>query len=87
MVAGKQLSQGATIRTGEDGVVDIVLGKQIPFPQAQKEPDRITPAPDAAVRGLISDIPSVQQNAVRMTPGTRLAIDKLTVNDTGASTR
>ena len=86
LVAGKKLAQGATIRTGENGIVDVVLGKQIPFPQAQGEPDRITPAPDGAVRGLISDIPSVQQNAVRMTPGTVLAINKLTVNDTGVDT-
>ncbi len=86
LVAGKTLLAGSTIRTGENGVVDIILGKQIDFPQAQGAPERISQAPDAAVRGFIGDQPSAQQNAIRLTPGTVLAINKLTVNDTGVDT-
>lgn len=86
LVAGKKLLAGSTIRTGENGTVDVVLGKQIAFPQAQGMPDGLGLAPDSAVRGLVSDKPSMQQNAVRLLPGTVLAIDKLTINDTGVDT-
>ncbi len=86
LVAGKALAAGSTIRTGENGTVDIILGKKIPFPQSQGIPSRISPAPDAAVRGFISDVPSAQQNAIRLTPGSEMAIDKLSINDTGADT-
>ena len=86
LVAGKKLLAGSTLRTGENGVVDVVLGKQIAFPQSQGAPDRISQAPDAAVRGFIEDQPSAQQNAIRLTPGTVLAINKLNINDTGADT-
>jgi len=86
LVAGKKLVAGTTIRTGENGTVDVILGKQIAFPQSQGLPSSIAPASDYAVRGLVSDKPSVQQNAVRLSPDTVLAIDKLTVDDTGVDT-
>jgi hypothetical protein len=86
LVPGKLLPAGSIIRTGENGIVDVVLGKSIDFPQAQKTPDRISPAPDAPVRGLISYKPAAEQNVVRLTPGTTLAIDKLTTTDTDADT-
>jgi hypothetical protein len=86
LVAGKKLMAGSTLRTGENGVVDVILGKQIAFPQSQGAPDRISQAPDEPVRGFISDMPSAQQNAVRLTPGTVLAINKLNINDTGVDT-
>jgi hypothetical protein len=86
LIAGKILTAGSTIRTGDGGVVDIVLGKQVDFPQSQKAPDRISEAPDSPVRGLIASKPAMVQNAVRLTPGTTLAIDKLNVGDTGADT-
>jgi hypothetical protein len=53
------------------------------MPQAEPVPDRISQAPDAGVRGLVSYKPSAEQNTVRMTGNTVLAIDKLTVSDTG----
>jgi hypothetical protein len=84
--SGKYLPVGATIRTGHDGIVDIVLGKQVSLPQAAWQPQRISFAPDAPVRGLINYKPSVQQNAIRVTPDTVIAIDKLTITDTGADT-
>ena len=86
LVAGKTLTAGSTIRSGENGIVDVVLGKQIDFPQSEKAPDRITQAPDAPVRGLISSSPAASQNVVRLTPGTTLMIDKLTTVDSGADT-
>lgn len=82
LVVGKVLSAGAVIQTAHDATVDMVLGKTIEMPQGLL-PDRISPAPDANVRGMIDYKPSVEQNMVRMTGDTVLAIDKLTVGDTG----
>ena len=83
LVAGKILAAGAVIKTGPDATVDMVLGKTITMPQASPVPNRISEASDDAVRGLVSYRPSVEQNTVRMTGDTVLAIDKLTVSDTG----
>jgi hypothetical protein len=84
--AGKRLPAGSTVRTGHDGIVDIVLGKEIDLPQAAWQPSRISYAPDAPVRGLINYKPSAVQNMIRVTPETTIAIDKLTITDTGADT-
>lgn len=86
LLAGKKLVAGSTIRADDNGIVDVILGKQIDFPQTYNQPDRISPAPDSPVRGLISDRATAQQNAIRLTPGTVLAIDKLNMNDTGVDT-
>lgn len=86
LVAGKYLPVGAIIRTGENGVVDVVLGKDLDIPHTVWHPDTIAFAPDSPVRGMISYKPSVEQNVVRLTPETTLAIDKLMVTDTGADT-
>ena len=86
LVVGKMLGAGAVIQTAHDATVDMVLGKTIEMPQAAPLPDRISPAPDANVRGMIAYKPSVEQNMVRMTGDTVLAIDKLTVGDTGVDT-
>jgi hypothetical protein len=86
LLVGERLRAGAIIQTGYGATVDMVLGKTVEMPQAQPWPDRIGPAPDANVRGLIDYKPSVVQNMVRMTGGTMLAIDKLTVSDTGLDT-
>lgn len=84
--SGKHLPVGAIIRTGHNGVVDVVLGKDIFLPQQGTRPDRISYAADAPVRGLVNNTPSAVQNVVRVTPNSTLAIDKLTVTDTGADT-
>jgi hypothetical protein len=63
--------------------VDIVLGKKTLMPQANPLPDRVSLAGDADVRGYVSYKPTAEQNAIRMTGGTVLAVDKLTVSDTG----
>lgn len=92
LVVGKILTAGAVIQTGHDATVDIILGKKILMPQAiltprdNPLPDRISLAADANVRGYVSYRPAAEQNAVRMTGDTVLAIDKLTVNDTGVDT-
>ncbi|MGA2179279.1 MAG: FecR domain-containing protein [Verrucomicrobiota bacterium] len=86
LVAGKILAAGAVIQTGHDATVDIILGKKILMPQAEPLPDRISLATDSDVRGFVSYKPSAEQNAIRMTGDTMLAIDKLTVSDTGVDT-
>ncbi len=86
LVVGKMLGAGAVIQSAHDAVVDLVLGKMVEMPQAAPWPDRIGPAPDANIRGLIDYKPAVEQNMVRMTGDTTLAIDKLTISDTGLDT-
>jgi len=86
LVAGKILAAGAIVQTGHGATVDIILGKKILAPQADPMPDRVSLAADADVRGYVSYRPSAEQNAVRMTGDTVLAIDKLTVSDTGVDT-
>ena len=90
LVAGKILPQGAVIRTGFNGVVDVVLGKDIHLPnnvqQIYSLPMNPAPAPDWPVRGMAAFTPAAEQNVVRLTPDTTLGISKLTVTDTGADT-
>jgi len=83
LVAGKILAAGAVIQTGHDAAVDIVLGKEVSMPQADPVPNRISQAADSDVRGFVAYKPSAEQNTIRMTSDTILAIDKLTVSDTG----
>jgi hypothetical protein len=83
---GKYLPVGATVRTGHNGEADIVLGKEIQMPQSAWQPDRISYAPDAPVRGLINYKPDADQNIIRVMPDTVVAIEKLTIVDTGADT-
>jgi hypothetical protein len=86
LVAGKILSAGAVIKTQPDSTVDVVLGKQVGMPQPKTAPTRLSPAADSAVRGIVGDKPSQEQNVVRLSGGTTLKIDTLTVSDTGADT-
>jgi len=86
LVAGKVLAAGAIIQTGHDATVDIVLGKKILMPQADPLPNRVSLATDSDIRGYVSYKPIAEQNAVRMTGDAMLAIDKLTVSDTGVDT-
>ena len=86
LVAGKILAPGAVLQTGHDATVDIILGKKILMPQAEPIPDRISLATDSDVRGFVSYKPSAEQNAIRLMSDTMLAVDKLTVSDTGVDT-
>jgi hypothetical protein len=86
LVAGKILQAGSTIKTEPDAMVDMVLGKSVGMPQAHPTPDRVGPAPDSPVRGMVGYSPSVEQNVVRLSSNTTLKIDTLTVSDTGVDT-
>jgi len=87
LVAGKVLNVGAVIQSAADSTVDLVLsGKPVLMPQVDSTPDAIASAPDPNVRGLVSHTSLVEQNVVRIQGNTVLAIDKLTVSDTGADT-
>ena len=84
LVAGKVLAPGSTIRTLFNGHADVVLGREIEFPQAKPRPERIGQASDAQVTGFVDYRPSAEQNAIRLTPDTTVSIDKLFITDTGA---
>lgn len=86
LVAGKYLPPGAIVFTKDNGVADLVLGKFVDLPQAKWAPERISLAPDAQVRGFVTYKPTADQNAIRLTPNSTLAIDKLTIVDTGSDT-
>ena len=84
LVAGKILRSGAIIQSAANSTVDLVLsGDPVAMPQAAPSPDTIMLAPDPNIRGLISYKPMVQQNVIRLFGDTVLAVDKLTVSDTG----
>lgn len=84
LVVGKILGAGATIRSGTDATVDMVLGDgNIKVPLNVSPLNHTVPSPDAMMRGLASYNATVQQNAVRMTGGSVLKIDKLTISNTG----
>jgi FecR protein len=85
LVAGKILRAGSTVSTKPDAVVDIVLGKQIRVTPSSL-PDRPVPSADSPVQGLVATKPSIEQNIVRLSGGTTLKIDTLTVSDTGVDT-
>ena len=86
LVGGKILDPGATVYTGANGEVDMVLGRAVSMPQPIGVPQRISLASDAPVRGLVSFRPSVQQNVVRVMASSTLTIDKLTTVSSGADT-
>ena len=86
LVAGKFLEPGATLYTGENGMVDVILGKAIELPQAKWVPERVSLSVDSPVRGLVSYRPSVEQNMIRLMPKSALVIDKLTTTSSGADT-
>jgi len=86
LLPGKYLEAGSSIITGDDGEVDVVLGRAVDLPQATWAPRRVSFAADSPVRGLISYRPSQEQNAVRVNAHTTLVIDKLTTTSSGADT-
>lgn len=84
VVAGKVLPPGSSIHTLFNGHADVVLGREIQFPQAKSYPDRIGQASDSQVTGYIDYHPSAEQNAIRLVPDTAVTIEKLFITDTGA---
>jgi len=85
LIPGKYLVPGAIVRTGIDGSTDIVLGKAVELPQVGV-PGRISFTVDAKVTDISSYKPYAEQNVIRLTPNTTLAIDALGIMDTGADT-
>jgi hypothetical protein len=87
LLVGKILGSGAIIQSAADSSVDLVLsGDAVAMPQAVSAPDAIAPAADPNVRGLVSYKPMVEQNVIRMSGNTVLAVDKLTQYDSGVDT-
>ena len=82
LTVGQTLDAGAVIQTGADSVVDTVLGDKIPefvVPQ----PDKVSPAPDADIRDMVSYTAMAEQNGIRLYGDTVLAVDKLVASNTG----
>lgn len=84
LVPGEILGAGASIRTRDNAIVDVVLARSVALPQATTVPTRIGYAPDSNIRGSESFKPSAEQNMIRLSSNTILQIDKLTTTDTGA---
>lgn len=88
LVTGKILRQGAVIETAAGSSCDLVLsGTPVPFAERTAAPvssASLAMAPDPAIRGYVASRPMAQQNVIRMSADTMLAIDKLTVVNTGA---
>ncbi|MGH7954798.1 MAG: FecR domain-containing protein [Gloeomargaritales cyanobacterium] len=86
LVPGKTLGAGAVIQTAADSTVDLVMGPvpvQVSYPGATTASAGLATAPDPNVRGYVVYNPKVSQNVIRMFGNTVLAVDKLSVSDTG----
>jgi hypothetical protein len=82
LVVGQALGPGNVLQSVGDSKVDLVLGDRIAA-RIVPAPDKVGPAPDTAVRGLISYKAVASQNVIRLLRDTVLAIDKLSVSDSG----
>jgi hypothetical protein len=90
LVPGKILHEGAVIETAAGSSCDLVLsGAPVPFAENIPTPvnaSSLAIAPDPQIRGYVASKPMAEQNVIRMSEDTMLAVDKLTVVDTGADT-
>ena len=84
VVPGAQLPSGSTIRSLFNGSADIVLGREIKWPQAKFRPEHIGHAADSQVAGHVDYTPSAEQNTIRLTPDSTVSIDKLFITSTGS---
>jgi len=82
LTVGQTLTAGCVVQTAVDSSVDLVLGQRITH-HIDPTVKPIAPAPDAPVRDLTTYKAVAEQNVIKMEPGTVLAIDKLTISDTG----
>ncbi|HXE41705.1 MAG TPA: FecR domain-containing protein, partial [Candidatus Baltobacteraceae bacterium] len=82
LTVGQTLTEGCVVQTAQDATVDLVLGAKITH-HINPSPDKVAPAADSAIRGLTSYHAVSQQNVIRLNPGTVLAVDKLTMGNTG----
>ena len=83
LVAGKVLGAGDVIQSGIDSTVDIALDDR--EGQTTVQPT-VKLAPDASVRGMTSFKSAAEQNVIRLQADTVLAVDKLTISNTGVDT-
>jgi hypothetical protein len=81
LVVGKVLGPGNVIKTAADSRVQIIIGDTINTVIAGDP--KVALAPDNAVRGLMSSKVIAAQNVISMGSDTVLAIDKLSVANTG----
>ena len=88
LVVGKVLHEKAVVETAAGSYCDLVIsGMPVPFAQNISGPVTVGGlgiAPDPQVRGYVAARPMAEQNVIRMSPDTMLAVDRLTVIDTGA---
>jgi hypothetical protein len=82
LVVGQMLGAGNVIQSAADARVDIVFGDKLAG-HIVPTPDKVAPAVDSKVRDMISYKATSEQNVIRMQGDTVLAIDKLSVADTG----
>jgi hypothetical protein len=90
LVIGKILRAGTVIETAVASSCDLVVsGSPVTFPEDTSAPQSLSmlsAAPDPLVRGYESYKPMAQQNVIRVSADSMLAIDKLTTFDTGVDT-
>jgi hypothetical protein len=90
LVIGKILRQGAVLETASGSTVDLTLsGDPVPIPETSSAPQSmamLSSAPDPNVRGYTAFKPMAEQNVIRMQSNTMLAVDQLSVVNTGADT-
>lgn len=90
LVVGKILRSGAVIETAAGSSADLIVsGNAVPFPEDTSAPQNLSMlsiAPDPNIRGYMAYKPMAQQNVIRLSADTMLAVDKLTTVDTGVDT-
>lgn len=82
LTVGQFLGPGNVIQTAPDSKVDMVLGDRITG-HIDSAPGVVAPAPDSEVRDFVSYQALSEQNVIRMESDTVMAIDKLSVDNTG----
>jgi len=83
LVVGKVLGPGNLIQTAAHSKVDLVLGDKVAA-HIVPNPDKVGPAADAPIRGLVSYKAQAAQNVIRMEGDTVLAINILSASNMGA---
>ena len=82
LTVGQTLGPGNVIQTSVDSKVDIVFGGKI-GEHLVPVPDKVALAYDGNVRDMVSYKAVAEQNVIRMESNTVLAIDKLSISNTG----
>lgn len=85
LIPGKTLGAGDVVQSGVDSTVDIVFGDHAVLPQVSSHlaPPAVDLSGGRPASGMGSVQAAAEQNVIRLQSDTVLAIDKLTVSDTG----